>query len=452
MYKITRANHAANPWLGVHQVIGFALSICFAPCILLGFSMTTSFRSDTLKILSERGFMNQCTDIDALDQALAAGPVTAYCGYDPTAPSLHIGHLITIMMLYWLQQTGHRPITLMGGATALLGDPSFKDQTRPLMDETTVNANAAAIKGVFARLLKYKDHVGNALMVDNADWLKGLGYIAFLRDYGTHVSVNRMLSFDSVRLRLEREQHLSFLEFNYSLMQAYDFVELHRQFGCTLQVSGADQWGNIVSGVELGRKKANAALYGFTAPLLTDANGKKMGKSEGNALWLNPDMQSDYEMYQYWRNVDDALVGKMLGLFTTLPMDEVRRLSALQGAESNEAKKILAFEATKLIRGAEAAQTAQETAQQTFAGSGRSEGLPRYTVTGEQNNIVELLVASGLCASKGEAKRLIQGHGVKLNDAPVTDELALLKPDDFVTDNAAKLSAGKKRHILLMRE
>lgn len=412
------------------------------------------FKSETLKILSERGFVNQCTDLDALDEALATGQVTAYCGYDPTAPSLHIGHLITIMMLYWLQQTGHRPITLMGGGTGMIGDPSFKDSQRPMMTEATIQDNMNGIKSMFGSLLQYGGKGTDAVMVNNADWLKTIGYIDFLRDYGTHFSVNRMLSFDSVKTRLDREQHLSFLEFNYSILQAYDFVELYRKHGCTLQVAGADQWANALQGTELGRKKEQVQLHVLTAPLLTDASGRKMGKSEGNALWLNPELQSDYEYYQYWRNVDDSMVEKMLKLFTTLPMDEVARLAALKDAEINEAKKVLAFEATKLLRGEAAAKLAEQTALETFAGSGRSENLPKHVLQPGQANglaVVDLLVETGLAASKGEARRLIKGNGIKINDQAVTDEAATISGDDFDDENSLKLSAGKKRHLLVTR-
>ena len=376
----------------------------------------TVFKSEALKILSERGFVNQATDLDGLDEILSTKKITAYCGYDPTANSLHIGHLITIMMLYWLQQTGHRPLTLMGGATGLVGDPSFKDKSRPLITEEIIATNISGIQQAFGGLLHYGPLKDDAVMVNNADWLKGIGYIEFLRDYGTHFSVNRMLSFDSVKLRLEREQHLSFLEFNYMLMQAFDFVQLYRDYDCVLQVSGADQWGNVVNGVELGRKKENVTLFGLTAPLLTDASGKKMGKSEGNALWLNPDLQSDYDYYQYWRNVDDSMVEKMLKLFTCLPMNEIARLAALGGSEINEAKKVLAFEATKMLRGVDAATKAAQTALETFAGAGRSEGLPTITLTaGEANiSIVDLIIRAGFADAKGEAKRLIKGNGIRL--------------------------------------
>ncbi len=413
-----------------------------------------NFKSDTLKILSERGFINQCTGLTELDEALASGSVTAYCGYDPTAPSLHIGHLITIMMLYWLQQTGHRPITLMGGGTGMIGDPSFKDSSRPMMTEEIIQTNMNGIKSVFGSLLAYGDGKTDAVMVNNADWLRTLGYIDFLRDYGTLFSVNRMLSFDSIKTRLEREQHLSFLEFNYSIMQAYDFVELNTKYNCTLQVSGADQWANALSGAELGRKKSGLDLHVLTAPLLTDANGKKMGKSEGNALWLNHDLQSDYEYYQYWRNVDDSMVEKMLKLFTALPMDEVARLAALQGAEINEAKKVLAFEATKMLRGEEAATKSAQTAAETFSGAGRSEGLPTFALaSGEENSmsVVDLLVRTELAPSKGEAKRLIKGNGIKVNDQAVTDEAATISEADFANENTLKLSAGKKRHVLVTK-
>jgi len=412
------------------------------------------FKSDTLNILSERGFVNQCTDLEALDTALKSGAITAYCGYDPTATSLHIGHLITITMLYWLQETGHKPITLMGGGTGMVGDPSFKDSARPMMTEEIIAKNMDGIKSVFADLLKYGSGKNDAVMVNNADWLKNIGYIDFLRDYGPHFSINRMLSFDSVKTRLDREQHLSFLEFNYSLLQAYDFVELNKRYGCTLQVSGADQWANALQGAELGRKKDGLALHVLTAPLLTDASGKKMGKSEGNALWLNRDLQSDYEYYQYWRNVDDSMVEKMLKLFTRLPMSEIAKLAALQGAEINEAKKVLAFEATKVMRGEQAASAAAETALQTFAGAGRSEGLPKLHLEqgeGEGLAVVDLLVRAGLAPSKGEARRLIKGNGIRLNDEAVTDEMAVISETQFDNDNSLKLSAGKKRHVLVVK-
>lgn len=412
-----------------------------------------SYKSETLHILSERGFVNQYTDIDGLDNALKSGMVTAYCGYDPTADSLHVGHLITLMMLHWLQKTGHRPITLMGGGTGLVGDPSFKSEARPMMTEQKIEANIAGLKQACGPILRYGNTGNDAIMVNNAAWLKKIGYLEFLREYGPHFSVNKMLSFDSVKLRLDREQHLSFLEFNYSLLQAYDFVELYKNYNCTLQVAGADQWGNIVSGTELGRKKLNVTLYGLTASLLTDASGKKMGKSEGNALWLNPAMQSDYDYYQYWRNVDDSMVGKMLRLFTVLPIAEIEKLEQLRDREINEAKKILAFEATKMMRGHAAATLAAETAQQTFAGAGRSDNLPKFTLSkGDENAaIVDILVRSGLAESKGEARRLIKGNGIKLNDAPVTDENAKITDTDFDNDNTVKLSAGKKRHILVIK-
>lgn len=417
-------------------------------------SATHSFKSDTLKILSERGFIYQHTDIEALDQALHDGVVTAYCGYDPTATSLHIGHLITITMLYWLQETGHRPITLMGGATALVGDPSFRDTTRPMMTQDVIDENIQGIQSIFGDLLRYGDGNKDALMVNNIDWLKEIGYIDLLREYGPHFSVNRMLSFDSVRTRLEREQHLSFLEFNYSILQAYDFLELHRRYDCTLQISGSDQWANALSGAELARRKENITLHVLTAPLLTDANGKKMGKSEGNALWLNRDLRSDYDYYQYWRNVDDAMVETMLRLFTTLPMDEVGRLAALQGSEINDAKKILAFEATKIMRGIEAAKLSEQTALETFAGSGRSDNLPKLELASNEENgmlLVDLLVRAELAASKGEARRLIKGNGIRINDAIISDESATLSSDQFDHENILKLSAGKKRHILIVK-
>lgn len=411
-----------------------------------------NFKSETMQILSERGFVNQHTDIEALDASFKSGKVVAYCGFDPTAPSLHIGHLIPLMMLHWIQKTGHQPISLMGGGTALVGDPSFKDASRPLMTEETIAENIKGLEKAFGAILKYGKGPTDCVMVNNADWLKSLGYIEFLRDYGVHFSVNRMLSFESVKLRLEREQHLSFLEFNYMLMQAFDFIELYKNYGCTLQVSGADQWGNVVNGIELGRKKMNVTLHGLTAPLLTTADGKKMGKSEGNALWLNPEMQSDYDYYQYWRNVDDSMVEKMLKLFTILPMDEVRRLSALKDAEINEAKKVLAFEATKMMRGLAAAEKSAATALETFAGGGRGADLPKINLTSDDSlSILELLVRAELAPSKGEARRLIKGNGVRVNDEPVTDEAMALNDTHFSNDNTAKLSAGKKRHVLIVK-
>jgi tyrosyl-tRNA synthetase len=412
-----------------------------------------SYKSDTLNILSERGFIYQYTDIEGLDNALKTGTVTAYCGYDPTADSLHIGHLITLMMLHWLQKTGHRPITLMGGGTGLVGDPSFKSESRPMMTEETIAKNIEGLKVACGPILKYGTGKTDAIMVNNADWLKNINYIEFLRDYGAHFSVNKMLSYDSVKTRIEREQHLSFLEFNYSILQAYDFVELNKRYGCTLQLCGADQWANVLSGIELGRKKNNLTLYGLTAALLTDASGKKMGKSEGNALWLNPNLQSDYDYYQYWRNVNDSMVGKMLRMFTEMPIAEIGKLEKLQDREINEAKKILAFEATKIMRGEKAASDAAETARQTFEGAGRSEGLPKLALAkGEENStIIDLLVRAGLVESKGEARRLIKGNGVKMNDKPVSDENAQISAGDFDNDNSLKLSAGKKRHVLIVK-
>ena len=410
----------------------------------------TKFKSETLKILSERGLVYQCTDLDGLDKHLSAGPVTAYCGYDPTAASMHIGNLITLMMLYWLQQTGHRPITLMGGATGMIGDPSFRSDERPLLTEETIATYITGIQQACGHVLHYGDGANDAIMVNNYDWFKKIGYIEFLRDYGRHFSVNRMLSFDSVKTRIEREQHMSFLEFNYSLFQAYDFIELYKHYGCTFQVSGADQWANAISGVELGRRKDNLDLYVLTAPLLLDAAGKKMGKSTGNVLWLNPEMQSDYEYYQYWRNVDDGMVEKMLKLFTTLPIAEIGRLSALKDSEINDAKKILAFEATKMLRGQQAAERAAQTAAETFAGTGKGADLPRFGWSQtESRSILDLLVKAELATSRSEAKRLIAGKGIKINDRVIDDEAYLIIDTDFDAEGDLKLSAGKKRHALL---
>jgi tyrosyl-tRNA synthetase len=412
----------------------------------------TSFRSDLLHVLSSRGFIHQGTDLAALDAAAAKGRITGYNGFDATADSLHVGHLLPIMMLRWMKKTGHTPIILMGGGTTKVGDPSGRDESRQLLTSETIDANIRSIQRIFTQL-DFFEGADKAILVNNADWLDELKYVPFLRDIGRHFSVNRMLGFDSVKLRLEREQPLSFLEFNYMILQAYDFVELFRRHGCTLQTGGSDQWGNIVNGVELGRRVVNAELYGLTCPLLTTASGAKMGKTAAGAVWLNADRLSPYDYYQYWRNAEDADVGRFLRLFTELPLEEIAKLEALAGAEINEAKKILALEATKLAHGEAAAEAAAETARQTFEQGTASEGLPTIEVPRAQLAggvaIVELLRLAGLVPSNGEARRLIRGGGAKLNDAAVTDEKANAGLADCDGDGVIKLTAGKKRHALI---
>ncbi len=414
----------------------------------------SNLKSDFLRILSERGFINDCTDTEGLDEKAATGAIAAYIGFDCTAPSLHVGSLLPIMMLRWLQKTGHKPIVLMGGGTTRVGDPSGKDESRQLLSDEQIAANMAGIKRIFSSYLTFGDGVSDAVMVNNADWLDGLKYIEFLRDYGRHFSVNRMLSFESVEQRLKRQQHLSFLEFNYMILQAYDFLELSRREGCVLQMGGSDQWGNIVSGVELGRRIDDVQLFGLTSPLLTTASGAKMGKTAGGAVWLNEEKLPAYDFWQYWRNTHDADVGRFLKLFTELPMDEIARLEALEGQELNEAKKILANEVTAMCRGRAAADDAAATAQKTFEQGQLAEGLPtveidRARLAGDGFGIVDALVAAGLCASRGEARRLIRGGGARLNDEKVSDENLRLSGKDF-TDGTAKLSAGKKRHVRLI--
>ena len=409
-------------------------------------------RSDFLRTLIERSFLHQCTDLAALDERFCAGPVVAYNGFDLTADSLHVGHLIPIMMLRWLQKTGHKPIVLMGGGTTRIGDPSFRDTTRPLLDDAQISANLAGLARVFERYLAFGDGPQDAVMVNNADWLDTLGYIDFLRDFGRHFSVNRMLSFDSVRLRLEREQSLSLLEFNYMVIQAYDFLELARTHGCALQLGASDQWGNIINGVELGRRVEGRELFGLTAPLLTTASGAKMGKTASGAVWLNADRLSPYDFWQFWRNTEDADVGRFLRLFTELPLEEIARLEALPGSEINEAKKILADEVTTLCHGAEAARLARETALATFEQGGAATGLPTLDVEAEKLaagvSLIDLLVASSLAPSKGEARRLIRGGGARVNDTAITDEAAAISTAD-AANGTIKLSAGRKKHALV---
>lgn len=414
--------------------------------------MTMKLNSRFLETFVARGYLHQCTDIEGLDALALKQPITAYVGYDCTAPSLHVGSLISIMMLRLLQQSGHKPIVLIGGGTTRVGDPTGKDESRPLLTDAQINSNISGIRKVFEKFIKFGDGPTDAIMVNNADWLDQLNYIEFLRDFGTHFTINRMLTMDSVKLRLEREQPLTFLEFNYMLLQAYDFLELSRKHGCHLQMGGSDQWGNIVNGVDLGRRADGAHLFGLTTPLLTLASGRKMGKSENGAVWLNSDMLSPYEYWQYWRNVEDADVGRFLRLFTELPLDEIARLEALQGQELNEAKKVLANEATAMAHGALAAQQAAETARKTFEEGAMAEGLPVLDIPRTEIEpgiaVSELLRRAGLCASGGEARRLIKNRGVRINDQLVENEQALLNPTDF-SNGAVKLSAGKKKHVLL---
>jgi tyrosyl-tRNA synthetase len=411
------------------------------------------FRSDLLKTLSERGFIHQLTDAPGLDARAAAGIITAYTGFDATADSLHVGSLVQIMMLRWLQKTGHRPIALMGGGTTKVGDPSGKDETRQLLSTGAIAANIAGIRRNFEPFLTFGDGPTDAITVDNADWLDKLEYIPFLRDVGRHFTINRMLTFDSVRIRLEREQPLTFLEFNYMILQAYDFAELARRHGCVLQMGGSDQWGKIVNGIDLGRRVADAELFGLTTPLITTASGAKMGKTAAGAVWLSPDRVSPYDYWQYWRNADDADVGRFLRLFTELPLDEIARLEALRDAEINDAKKILAFETTKLLHGVTAAEEAAETARRTFEEGEAAEGLPRHEISADQLAgdglpFFTALALAGLAASGGEGRRLIKGGGARINDTPVTDEHRKLTSADL-KDGVIKLSAGKKRHVLL---
>jgi tyrosyl-tRNA synthetase len=410
-------------------------------------------KSDFINVLQSRGYIHQCTDLAALDEMAAKETVTAYIGFDCTAPSLHIGNLIGIMMLRRLQQTGHQPIALIGGGTTKVGDPSGKDEGRKLLTQEQINSNKAGIRKVFDKFLHFGSGPKDALMVDNDDWLSNLHYIEFLRQYGPHFTINRMLTFDSVRLRLDREQPLTFLEFNYMLLQAYDFVELFRRYGCRLQMGGSDQWGNIVNGVELGRRVENAELFGLTTPLLTTSSGAKMGKTAQGAVWLNSEMLSPYEYWQFWRNAEDADVGRFLKLFTDLPLDEIARLEALAGAEINDAKVVLATEATALVHGREAAEEASETARRTFSEGAAAEGLPTVEVPVAEIEagigVLSAFVKAGLASSNGEARRLIQGGGAKVNDAAVADERATLSASDVNKDGAIKLSLGKKRHVLI---
>ena len=411
----------------------------------------TSVKSDLLNELASRGFIHQCSDEAGLDKLARAETVTGYIGFDCTAPSLHVGNLVSIMMLRKLQQTGHKPIVLIGGGTTKVGDPSGKDEVRKLLTDAEIGANIAGIESVFSKFLSFGD--GGAVMVNNADWLDTLNYIDFLRDYGRHFSVNRMLTYDSVKLRLDREQPLSFIEFNYMVLQAYDYVELYRRYGCRLQMGGSDQWGNIVGGIELARRTDGAELFGLTSPLLTTASGAKMGKTAQGAVWLNPDMLSPYDYWQFWRNTEDGDVKRFLKLFTELPLKEIAKLAKLEGAELNEAKKTLATEATALVHGRDAADRAAETARATFEQGAITASLPTVEVSRvelEQGiGVLNASLLAGFVQSTGEARRQIKGGGLKVNDEPVADDRRALTPKDLTPEGVIKLSLGKKRHVLI---
>jgi tyrosyl-tRNA synthetase len=413
----------------------------------------SAYKSDFLRVLASRGYIHQISEPDELDRLAASSRITAYIGFDCTAPSLHIGSLIQIMMLHWLQQTGHRAIALMGGGTTRVGDPSGKDESRKLLTYQQIEANKSAIKGTFARFLAFGDGDGDAIMADNADWLGGLNYIEFLREVGRHFSINRMLSFDSVKLRLERQHEMSFLEFNYMILQAYDFVELHRRHGCVLQMGGSDQWGNIVNGIDLGRRMMSAQLFALTSPLITTSSGAKMGKTASGAVWLNADLLSPYDYWQFWRNTEDGDVARFLKLFTVLPLDEIDRLAALRGQDANEAKKVLATEATALLHGREAAAEAADTARTTFEAGGLAQNLPTVAIAGGDLagglGVLTAFVKAGLVASTSEARRQVKGGGLKVNDVTVDDERAVLRPGDLTPEGVIKLSLGRKRHVLV---
>ena len=412
-----------------------------------------NYKSEFMRELSARGYLKQCTDESALDTLAVKGPITAYIGFDCTATSLHVGSLIGIMMLRKLQQAGHKPIVLMGGGTTRVGDPSGKDETRQIMTDETIKENMAGIRKVFDKFLTFGDGPTDAVMVNNADWLDELNYIEFLRDYGRHFTINRMLAYDSVKLRLEREQPLTFLEFNYMILQAYDFLELKRRMGCVLQMGGSDQWGNIINGIDLTRRVESEEVYGLTTELLTTSSGAKMGKSVSGAVWLNEDMLSVYDYWQFWRNTEDADIGKFLRLFTELPLKEIEKLEALDGAELNEAKKILATEATALVHGREAAEAASTTARKTFEEGQSASGLPTIDIERAELEdglgLLSALVQAGLANSNGDARRHIKGGAVKINDAPAKDERGSLSIDDLDGDGVIKLSVGKKKHVLL---
>ena len=412
----------------------------------------TEFKSEFLRTISARGFIHQCSDAEALDAYAAKETVTAYIGFDCTGPSLHVGHLMGIMMLRRLQQAGHKPIVLMGGGTTKVGDPSGKDEARQMLTDEIIAANMASIKTAFDAFLTFGDGPTDAIMVNNAEWLDKIEYIPFLRDYGRHFSVNRMLSFDSVKMRLEREQPLSFLEFNYMILQAYDFVELNKRYGCKLQMGGSDQWGNIINGIELGRRAAAMELYGATCPLITTSSGAKMGKTASGAVWLNADMRAPFDYWQFWRNTEDADVGRFLKLFTELPLDEIARLEALEGAELNDAKKVLATEATAMLHGREEAERAAGAAKAAFEEGASSADLPTVEIDGALMDaglgVLNAFVTAGLCASTSEVRRQIKGGALRVNDVLVSDDKMVLTRE-AVIDGVVKLSMGKKRHVLL---
>jgi tyrosyl-tRNA synthetase len=413
----------------------------------------STYKSDFLNVLQSRGYIYQVSEPDALDALAAKGEIVAYVGYDCTAPSLHVGHLLSMMMLHWLQETGNKPITLMGGGTTRVGDPSGRDETRRLLSYDQIDANKESIKTTFAKLLRFGSGKTDAMMIDNAEWLTKLNYIEMLREVGRHFSINRMLSMDSVKLRLDREQELSFIEFNYMILQSYDFVELARRHGCNLQMGGSDQWGNIVNGVDLGRRMGTHQLYALTCPLLATSSGAKMGKTAAGAVWLNADMLAPYDYWQFWRNTEDADVERFLKLFTMLPLGEIARLASLGGSEINEAKKILATEATALVHGREAALAAAETARRTFEEGTIAEDLPSIDIArGELEGGLGVLtgfVKAGLVASNGEARRQIKSGGLRVNDQPVADDKMMLTPSHLTAEGVIKLSMGRKRHVLL---
>ncbi len=413
----------------------------------------TAFKSDFLNVLQSRGFIHQISDPESLDALAARRELVAYIGFDCTAPSLHVGSMVQIMCLYWLQQTGNKPIALMGGGTTRVGDPSGKDETRKILSVEEIDRNKDGIKQVFSNFLQFGEGKSDAVMPDNAEWLTKLNWIEMLRDIGRHFSVNRMLAMDSVKLRLERDQEMSFIEFNYMILQAYDYVVLNQRYDCRLQMGGSDQWGNIVNGIDLGRRTGTPQLHALTTPLITTSSGEKMGKTAQGAVWLNADMKSPYEYWQFWRNTEDADVARFLKLFTTLPLGEVEKLAALQGAEINEAKKALADAATTLLHGDEAARQAAETARRTFEEGAIAENLPTVEIPqGELHaglGVLSAFVKAGLVSSNGEARRQIKGGGLRINDAPVGDERMVLTAANLTPEGVVKLSLGRKRHVLL---
>ena len=416
----------------------------------------SGYKSDFLNVLASRGFIHQVSEPDALDQLAKSGSITAYIGFDCTAPSLHVGSLLPIMMLHWLQQTGHRPIALMGGGTTRVGDPSGKDESRRILTDGMIDENLKGIRSIFSKFINFEGSGGNAVMANNADWLNSLNYIDFLRDVGRHFSVNRMLSFDSVKMRIDRQQELSFLEFNYMILQAYDFVELNKRTGCVLQMGGSDQWGNIISGIDLGRRMSNVQLFALTSPLITTSSGAKMGKTAAGAVWLNADMVSPYDYWQYWRNTEDGDVARFLKLFTILPLGEIGRLAALKGVDINEAKKVLATEATALVHGRAAADEAADTARRTFETGETSLALPSVVLPRSEIDagvgILATFVKAGLATSNGEVRRAIANNAIHVNDVRITDDKYVIAGKDLTADGVIKLSFGKKQHVLIKPE